>query len=323
MSSVCTRGISDETIKKFILWGMAGSEAMLDYPCHLFQIPQSEGVIAYRVEAGTAVVFGDPICPEKDILLLVEAFHRYCSQNQLDVIYVIVSESFSKLCGQKFCKTAMKVCEELIFDPSSFKKSKRLSYRINQSKKHGLVFQEYSHADPLLEDKILELGQLWRKARKGPQLHLGHLDFFENRLGKRWFYVSQQDDIIGMALLSRLELKKGWLLKYLISKPIDIPYLSEFMMASLLETLGQEKCQFLTYGVVPTSSLRVIQGLNKITAFIAEVIFQLVKKIFKLEQKKSYWLRYNPKEEPAYVLLNKDHIDLNNIKALIKSLRTD
>ncbi|MGK5595660.1 MAG: DUF2156 domain-containing protein [Parachlamydiaceae bacterium] len=323
MPSISSSEMSEETIQKFIQWGMASSEAMLDYPCHLFQVPQSDGLIAYRVEANTAIVFGDPICQSKDIPLLVEAFHHYCDRNRLDIIYMIVSESFAQGCGRKFCKTAMKVCEELIFNPSSFRKSKRLMYRINQAEKHGLVFEEYTIYDPVIENKILELGQHWRNARKGPQVHLGHLDFFEHRIGKRWFYLSKQDEVVGMALLSRLELKKGWLLKYLISKPIEIPFMSEFIMASLLETLGHEECQFLTYGVVPTSSFQVIQGLNTVTAFIAEITFQLVKKIFKLEQKKDYWLRYRPKEERTYVLLSKSHLDLNNIRAIIKVLKAD
>ncbi|KAF3362700.1 Uncharacterized protein PHSC3_000687 [Chlamydiales bacterium STE3] len=323
MDSICSKEVSDKALDLFVRWGSSSSEAMLDYPCHYFQIPDCEGIIAYRVEAQTAIVFGNPICAEENLITLVDAFHQYCTASALDVIYMIVDKDFAHLASKKYCKVAIGVCEELIFDPTTFKMSKRLNYRLNQSLKSGLVVHEYHPLDQDIENKILEVGQQWRQARKGFQLHLGHLNFFEHRKGRRWFYVEQGDEMIAMAVLCRIEKNNGWLLKYLISKPSDIPFISEFLMSSLLTRLNQENCNFLTYGVVPAESIHVLKGLNKLTSYFAEVAFQIIKKFFKLDYKKSYWLRYHPKIESSYVLFSKPSIGINGIRALIKSLKND
>lgn len=322
MVNACLEEVNDQTIEKFIRWGSSGSEAMLDYPCCYFHIPESDGIIAYRVASNTAIVFGDPICPKADIPLITDAFHKYCKEAHLDIIYIIVSENFAKWVSREYCKIAVEVCEELIFDPSSFKKSKRLNYRLNQALKQGLTVHEYIPYDEKIERAILELGRHWKGTKKGPQLHLGHLNFFEHRSGKRWFYAKEGNEITGMAMLCRIDSKDGWLLKFLIKKPSATPFISELLMCEILETLNNENCHFLTDGMVPAASLVNIKGLSKISAWVANFSFKVVKKIFKLDQKKSYWLRYHPKVEPAYVLFN-NHIGISGIRALIKVLQTD
>ncbi len=212
--------LKTKEIDLMISYGSAASEAMLDYPCHFFQMPNLSGMIAYRIESKCAVIFGDPLCPPKELRELTYAFHKFCEESNLNVIYIAVSEKFARI-AQEHCHILMEVCEELIFNPQDnpIFKSSRLQHRMDKAAKHGLTFHEYILHDEKIEQNLLEIGTNWQKARKGLGFHLGHLNFFENTTGKRWFYTKDGDLITSMAMLSRLEAHKGWLLKFFFTLP--------------------------------------------------------------------------------------------------------
>lgn len=171
----------------FIRYGSAGSEAMFDFACNFFQIPDCLGIIAYRVEYDCAIVFGDPICPVNEISKLTEAFHSYCYASNLNIIYIIVSEKFAQWAMCSACSTLIEVCEEFIFDPEfdPCLTSNRLRHRVDKALKHGLTVHEYMPFNADIENSLKELGIKWQKTRKGSEIYLGHLNFFENYAGKR------------------------------------------------------------------------------------------------------------------------------------------
>lgn len=306
----------------FIRYGSAGSEAMFDFPCTFFQIPNSSGVIAYRVESSCAIVFGDPMCPVNELKKLTEAFHKHCNEAELNIIYITVSEEFKKLL-QEECKIFIHVCEEFIFDPQADlnSSSHRLEHKMEKAQKHGLTFHEYFPIDKSIENNLQEIGNQWQAAIKGPHLYLGHLNFFESYIGKRWFYVQDKEQMTSMAMLSKLDGKEGWLLKFLPTLPSAFHGTSEFLMISLLQKLREEKCTFLTKGMFPVDSLEDIEGLGSFYQFILKQIYKLINYIFKFNKRKEYWKRYHPKTSPSYIVFLKPKIGINEVIALKKAFK--
>lgn len=308
-------------------WGCSVSETVLDSECHVFRTDKIDGFIGYRIKAGCAVVHGDPICSFQDMPFLTEAFHQYCKEKQLKIIYIIASEKFANLAIQNLCKIMVQVGEELIFDPRKDPTEGRSGHRLRNKVSHvrslGISAHEYLSQDPKLENQIKEAGNLWLKSRKGPQIYLGPLNFFENRADKRWFYAIQGEQVIAAALLSRLEVKKGWLLKFLITIPQAPRGTSEFLMLSILEALRQEECHYLTYGIVPADRLDKIVGVNKFYTWLGRGIFKFLKAIFKLNQRKLYWEKFFPKSEPAYVLFSNPNVGIQEVRAIIQALKVD
>jgi lysylphosphatidylglycerol synthetase-like protein (DUF2156 family) len=309
----------------FVRYGSAASEAMFDFPCNFFQIPDCTGIIAYRVEFSCAVVFGGPICPSQETAKLIEAFYSFCHESNLNIIYIIVSEEFAKWAMNDHCKILIEVCEEFIFDPVLDPRlsSNRLRHRVDKALKHGLTVHEYIPFNAEIEDSLKQVGIRWQQARKGKQIYLGHLNFFENYTGKRWFYVKDDEQITSMIMLSRIEAYQGWLLKFLITTPEAFHDTSEFLMVSVLEILKKENCRFLTKGMLPANSLGEVIGLGYFSSGIARGIFKIISWIFKFKKRKEYWLRYNPKTKPAYILLCRPHIGFNEIRTLMKVFRTN
>lgn len=309
----------------FIRYGSAASEAMFDFPCHFFRIPECAGIIAYRLEYGCAVVFGDPICPPHEVQKLAEAFHRFCQDLKLNIIYIIVSEKFAKWAKETHCKLLIEVCEEFIFDPEMDPQqtSKRLKHRVDKARKHGLTVHEYLPFNGEIEQSLKQVADQWQQAVKGSQIYLGHLNFFENHAGKRWFYVREKDQITSMIMLSKIESSKGWLLKFLITSPEAFQDTSEFLMTSVLEILRKENCRFLTKGVVPANALGEISGLGPFSTWTSRGIYQLISWMFKFKKRKAYWLRYNPKVARSYLLTSQPSLGINEIRALMKVLKTN
>ncbi len=255
---------------------------------------------------------------------MTKKFHEFCVESKLNVIYICASEKFSSWAINNVCGIKIEIGEEPVFDPNfdpTFgPNGNKLRYKIKHAKEIGLEVKEYVTTDPKIEEEIIKLGKKWLKKRKGPQIHLGELEFFKDRQYKRWFYETYKGKIVGVSVLSHLEKQKGWLLKFLIVDPDGPKISSEFLMFSILETLKNEDHQFLTNGIVPLHKLGEVVGLSSFSKLIAQVAFKISNCIFHFEQRKTFWRKFRPSANRSYVLFGNPKIGLNEIRALIKTL---
>jgi lysylphosphatidylglycerol synthetase-like protein (DUF2156 family) len=308
-------------------WGCAISEAVFDFNCSHFSIPEIEGFIGYQVFHSCAVVIGDPICAAEKKIQLALAFQKYCQENCWNCIYFIASESFANWAIQNISKIKIGVGDEMFFDPSinitNGGKNQKLRNKIHHAQHQGLSVKEYLSYDPNMEKAILEVGKTWQNSKKGPQIYLANLDFFDTKMGRRWFYLLEREKVIGMSLLTKLEAYCGWLLKFNIIIP-EVPRgASELLMTSIFETLSNENCRYLTYGIIPADDLNNITGINQFTSWIIKLGFKTTKWMFKLNQRKNYWHQFQPKFRNSYLLFSNPNIGIKEILAITSTLKTD
>lgn len=308
-------------------WGCSISEAILESDCNYFSVPEIEGFIGYHLHQGCAIALGDPICPPDQKAALAEAFSKYCQEKGLSIIYFIATESFAKWAIQHVCQTMVEVGEEIVidpfFDPTQGSQGAKLRNKLHHAQHVGLSVHEYKGQDKALEEAILRVGQSWQQARKGPQIYLSQLNFFDSEHNHRWFYLQGADQkVIGMASLSRLDAYQGWLLKFLMTVPEAPRGSSELLTVSVMETLKQEGCRFVTYGMVPAENLREIVGMEKFGQWVLRLVFKSAKWIFHLGQRKIYWKQFQPRTEKCYLLFSHS-IGIKEIFALGKALKID
>lgn len=308
-------------------WGCSASEAILDFNCEIFRDPSIEGFIGYRIESSCAVAYGDPVCPKEDQHRLAESFRRFCQEKKLNTIFIIASKDFAKWAiHHNLSKVLVEVGEELIFDPQhnpiEGSKGQKLRNKVNHATHEGLKVQEYIGHDHLIEKSIQEAGNQWIQGRKGPQIYLSKLNFFQNRQDRRWFYVTnRKNQVIGAAIMTKLEAHKGWLLKFLIVVPRAPSGTSELLMTYILETLRHEGCRYLTYGMVPARNIGEMVGINALSQVVAGAAFKITKWIFGLNNRKTYWQKFHPHTEPSYILVSEPKLGLSEVKAILKTLR--
>jgi lysylphosphatidylglycerol synthetase-like protein (DUF2156 family) len=307
-------------------WGGSTADALFDPACKFFSLPHLEGMIGYRNEANCAIVFGDPICAPNHIPLLSQEFHRYCQEQRKKIIYINASEKFAQWSLQHTCKALIEFGEELVIDPYSSPMEKQganarlVRRKVRHAQGEGAKVKEYVPYNEKLEKEIEQVGISWLKSRRGPQIHISHVQLFDNRPGKRWFYAQQGNRIVGTLLLNQLQARQGWLINHLMMTP-DAPHgTAEFLVVSALAILKQEGCHFASFGTAPGAQLNNITGFGQFSTWILSHAYQLVNKIFHLNGHKTFWGKFTPESEPSYLLFSHPNISLREIIAVMRVL---
>lgn len=290
--------------------GNPESTTLLHSSCNIFQVPQIDGIIGYHKIRNCAVVIGDPICLPKDIAELTNAFHHHCQKSHLKTIYLLAYHDFAHWAIDNGCHTLIQVGSELSINPTNFRKKQKLRWKINQSMQHGVLVKEYKNFDKSLENKMKNTIHAWTKQRRGPQIHLGPLNFFNNEAEKRIFYAEQKDKIIGALLLIPVDRFQGWVVSSYLAI-LDAPVgTTEHLMCSAFDSLANENCHFLCLGAVSGTELGEVIGLSPFGKTMADLIFKTSRWFFKLDAKAIYLKKYHPYLRSTFLLCrNKLTID--------------
>lgn len=315
-----------EIVRLVRRFGGSNADAVLDPTMQVFRYPGIDGFIGYRLIRGCAIVYGDPICPLGEKERLAAHFLEFAKSLRKEVVYIVVSKEFAFSSIQRTSEALIEFGKELIFNPPSDPKKHTgdrgslVRRKVKQALKEGASVHEYMGNDSQIEHQIEEVGSLWLKSRRGPQLHISNVYLFQNRLGKRWFYAKKEDKVIGVITLNQLESEKGWLINHLMVLPEAPNGTSEFLVATVLEILEKEGCPFATLGSVPAFELGEIVGINKFSILFARSVFKTAKKIVHIEGLSLFWGKFLPNERPSYLLFSRKRIRLKEVYSLMRAL---
>lgn len=306
------------------LWGGPASMTLLDTSCHHFSLPHVRGVIGYRLEAGCAIVFGDPVCDPKDKWQLALAFQEYCQKNQLHFIYIAASVGFANWAMNHICGTLLEIGHELVIDPRKNPKigsvGRVLRRKTNHATAEGVTVHEYQASDVHLKPLIERVGKEWLHSRKGPQLYLADVNFCAHENGRRIFYAKHGEKIVGVLLLNQMEVHKRWLLHLLMMTPEAPNGTPELLVIAVIEKLREEGCCYLSLGVAQAAELGKIQGLNGLSIWIARRLFKIAQRLFSLDGRRIFWQKFQPHDEPAFILWDRKGIGFKHIRGLKRAL---
>ncbi len=307
-------------------WGSSTTDAILDPHCSFFCTPSVEGGIGYRIVSNCIIALGDPVCSPSDISELAQAFHHYCQEEKKRVIYLMASEPFAKWSMQHTCKSLVEFGEELSLNPQQNPLEKHGTHaslvrrKVRHALKEDVAVQEYLSQNTMLEREIEQVGMSWLKSRRGPQIHISRIYLFEDRLGKRWFYATHQDEIVGVVVLNQIQTKKGWLLNHLMIKPNAPHGTQELLVITALQALQREGCHFVSLGAVPATQLGEMTGLSPFSTQLTRWIYKGFYRFFRLDGLKTFWGKFDPKAERSYLLFSQPSIGFKEIRALMHSM---
>lgn len=292
--------------------GNPESTILLHTSCSFFQIPEVDGVIGYHKIGNCAFVIGDPICLPQDVAVLTHAFSLHCQEQRLKVIYFLIHRNFANWAIDNNYTTLIQIGEELNINPTNFKKSQKLRWKVNQAIKHGIVINEYHHFDPFLEEQIKMTIESWQKQKNGPQMHLGQIDF-SDAASTRIFYAQREDRMVGLLLISPLDSIQGWTVNAylaLLEAPVGT---TEHLICAAIDTLAHENYHFLCLGIRP--KLGKMLGLNVFNKFFAHLVFNVVRWVFRLDARAVYLNKYHPEAQSVF-LLSPDKLNLVDLLAI-------
>lgn len=318
----------DLLVKYIEKWGVPASIALLDPKVKIFKDPDIDGIIGYKIESNCAIVFGEPICNPKDLLTLTNAFHEYFAK-KTNIIYTAVSQKFLDWFRLNHDGASIQFGNEIILDPSKDiklehgKEASLLRNKYRQSIRDNIFIKEYIGYNKKIEAGINLVKQNWLKNKKGPQIYLLEIDLFSYRQNKRWFYAEHNGEIIGAVLLNKLDKYKGWVLNLIIKNNNSHNCTSEFLIMELLNQLNKEDCHFLSIGPLPNTELSKIEGFGFLITFFTKLIYNLLKKIFKLTDRQRYWKKFYPIKKPSFLVFHKPKIGVREILAITKAFNVE
>lgn len=307
-------------------WGGSSTDAVLDPNCQQFYASNIEGVIGYRVEYGCALSYGDPICHPADAPALATAFHRFCEERNLSVIFLAASKNFSQWALNNICKSSLEFGHELYLDPQkdpetqSGSRGSLVRRKVKQALNEGVHLYEYLSYNERLEQAINQVGLTWLNSRHGPQIHISNVHLFSDREGKRWFYAQQNDAIVGIIVVNRLLSKQGWLLNHLMITPQAPNGTSELLVVKTIQTLAKENCRYATFGSVLGKDIGKIEGLGPISIWMAHRIVKMTNRLFHLEGRRTFWEKFHPYNDSSYILFSHKYVSLKNLMCLQRTL---
>lgn len=307
-------------------WGDVNTDGILDPTCQIFSHPNVEGLIGYRIEGSNAVVFGDPVTSAENKPKLAKAFQEYCTAKKINVVYSIVSEEFANWAAQNLFSVLIEFGEKFVLNPLSNpvdhtgSKAGLVRKKVKHALQDGAVVQEYTGHDPAIEKAIEDLATNWQKARHGPQVYLAQVTLFKDRVGKRWFYATQGEKLVGILMLNELQSHQGWLLNnVMITK--DAPHgISELLVIATLQALEKENCQSVIIGPIPGKQLGKISGLGGLSTKITRWGYQFAKKVFNLGGHEAFWEKFQPSPQSLYLLFPEKNLSLSSVRALLKAM---
>lgn len=308
-------------------WGHPTSVGIFDSACQLFSVPEIEGIIGYRWQSKNAIVIGDPLCPPKNLLSLINAFTSHCKKHRKNIIYLATSEQFAQWAlthGLYVC--SIEIGAEIILNPlydplaDTGKNASRLRNKQRLAIKDGLTVHEYTGYDPLIEEAMEQVKTLWIENRTGPQIYLSDLTILADRTSKRYFYAQHHGRMVGVLILNKIDAYKGWFINILMLVPDAHNSTSEFIILHALEVLRAENCSHFSIGVNSTNQLGQLYGFNRIMCWLAHNIYYVISRIFELDNRERYWNKYNPIKKPAFVLFQKTPARLSDILDILYAL---
>jgi lysylphosphatidylglycerol synthetase-like protein (DUF2156 family) len=323
-------GQKDETgppiVKLIRQWGGLSTDALLDPCSQYFLTPKIEGLIGYRKEFGCVVVYGDPVCAPNDTHALAQAFHQSLKGRCKNIIYLTASQSFALWAIQHICQAMVEYGEEIYLDPKFNPQDRQGTHaslvrrKVRHAEKEGISVKEYFPYDLETENAIEQVGKTWQKGRRGAQVHISNIHLFKNRLGKRWFYAQQGEDIVGVVVLNQLKARQGWHLNHLMNCPNAPHGTPEILIISILEHLRNENCPFVSFGALPAEDLGEIIGLTPFSAWTARQAYKIADKIFHLQGHKTFWGKFHPESKPSYLLFCYPKLGLREILAIMRAM---
>lgn len=318
----------DQHSKKQLLeivrkWGDTNSDGILEETSQIFSVPHIEGVIGYRTTGKNAVVFGEPLCSDKDKASLAMAFQEYCEQQKLQVVYTMVLDKFAGWAEKNLNASFLEFGQKIVLNPQhdplllTGSKAVLLRKKVKHATNAGVIIQEYKGNNRTIEKEIEMLGADWLKSRKGLQIYMSGLSIFDNRQGKRWFYATKDGKIVGSLTLNTVKSSEGWILTNLLISKDASPGTSELLVTSVLHVLEKEQCHYLAIGPLPDKKLGRIAGVTFLLATLTRWAYLGLEKILHLDRQKIFWEKFHPEKQSAYLLFPKKNLNYSSIKAIL------
>ncbi|HKV57929.1 MAG TPA: phosphatidylglycerol lysyltransferase domain-containing protein [Ktedonobacteraceae bacterium] len=227
-----------------------------------FFTDSGKSVISYVLEGNVAVVAGDPIGPEEEMLPAIQQFMAFCQEQDWMVVFWQVRDALIDL-YQAAKLHVLKIGEDAIVPTRTFTLSGKAMANVRSSAKRAekegvrVVFWRGRVQDI---DQLAQMEQISRSwlARKGGSemgFSMGRFDPYGDKEQMYALAVDKTNRVHAFVTFVPIYGRNGWGLDLMRRADQAAPGAMERLLASSIEHLGMEGADVVSLGLAPMSDV--------------------------------------------------------------------
>ena len=286
------------------------------------------------------IAWGNPLCEGRQLKEVVSTFLKWCEREGFSPIWCCVSDPTERVLAEELGWRAVCCIQEDVLDPrrAEPEKNKEVRRHIRGAQRAGCrIIEEDGVPNEKVRREIDKLIQEWKTSRKGTQVHTTNVEPWRDTEHRKYFYSRDADGkvkyqktfplyiglpdfkVIGFLFLAKVG--NGWAIKDSIASKFSPKNLTEWLIASAIQSLANDGESRLTFGPTPAESLTsadnsqistgTVKFLNKTYSGIEHAV---------LGNKREFRRKFSTEGEPIFVCFPPHGLGRHGISALMKVL---
>jgi phosphatidylglycerol lysyltransferase len=221
--------------------------------------PTGQTVVGYVSQWGVRVVAGAPVCEQRVLDPVREAFEADSAEHHRRVLYFCAAERLHALLRGRSSHAILAIGAQPVWDPAGWGKivASRASLRmqLNRARNKGVAIGEEA-SERLRDDPELN-GCLtgWLQNRAMPPMHfVVEPDIAAGELADRRLFVARRNGaVVGYLVASPVPQRNGFIIEHIIRGKNAPNGTAELMIDAAMRVLANAGCRYVTMGLVALS----------------------------------------------------------------------
>ena len=222
-----------------------------------------DSAIAYTSKGGYWVAVGGPLCAAEKSVDVLQEFRSAAQKHGCGVVFFGVTQPLvDRIADTDF--DAMQIGLAPIWDPADWdnvvRGASKLRNRLNKAKRDGIVCRKLSldelQSGSETRETLCRIADQWAMSKALPPMgFMVTLELFQHSERRRYFVAEYRGEIQGLAVCIPVYGRNGWLVEDMLI-PADAPGgVSEALIDHAMRYLANEKCEFVSLGLVALAGL--------------------------------------------------------------------
>lgn len=290
--------------------GATGTSFMATWPGnHLFFGPDREAFLAYRLQAGTAVVLGDPVGAPSSRAAALREFNLFCRQRGWAPVILGATGAERQIYTEGGFQL-LPIGEEAILDLAGLefkgRKWQNMRTALNRARKLGVEFRLYQggRIPVLVEMQMRDLELDWRRQQMLPPLEFtqGRVDDTRDPAVEVAVALDGDGVLHGYVDWLPIPAGKGWVIDLMRRSPEAMSGTMEFLIGMSLLTFQERGDAFASLAAAPLAPVagEPEDGGGVISQLLG-IIFKRFETFYDFRSLFDFKDRFEPRWEPVYL----------------------
>lgn len=220
-----------------------------------------KSVISYVLQGSTAVVAGDPIGPEDELVSTIEQFVAFCHEQDWSIVFWQIRDKTAKL----YCKAGfhlLKIGEDAVIDAQDFTLKGGAIANVRSSAKRAekdglhVLFYRGQVNDSAQLQQMDQISQHWMASKGGSEMgfSMGHFDPQGDPQQIYALAVDEQNKVHAFVSFIPIYARQGWGLDLMRRAEQCAPGSMELLLARTIEHMKHANYRTISLGLAPLSN---------------------------------------------------------------------